>query len=186
MVRASCTVIRAEAGHAQPSLVHEPVHPSLAALFYSARPGAAYARGCKISPMMIQRGSTRTRTLLQARIDFNGGLTTIECTVRDLSETGARLEVPASVALPARFQLSVPKLGRKYQAYTKWQRSGFVGIAFEQQASAAGSSEQDPEQRVAKLEAEVAKLRRVVEAIRADPSQARLLLEKFELAPTGL
>ena len=62
------------------------------------------------------RSAPRLRTLLLARAEFNGGATTVECTVRDLSETGARIQVPSSAVLPPRFTLFVPKHGRRYDA----------------------------------------------------------------------
>nr|WP_281411558.1 PilZ domain-containing protein [Enterovirga sp. DB1703] len=122
----------------------------------------------------------RLRTLLMARAEFNGGATTVDCTVRDLSESGARLQVPGSAVLPPRFVLFVPKHGRRYDAEIRWQRDGFIGIEFVRDEAEAQGGHQEGE-RVAKLEAEVARLRRLIEAIRADPSQARLLVERFDL-----
>ena len=126
------------------------------------------------------RSTPRIRTLLQARIEFNAGATTVECTVRDLSESGARLQVPDSVVLPPKFTLFVPKHGRRYNALLRWHRQGYVGVEFEG-AHGADTATEDDEGRIARLEAEVARLRRVIEAVRADPSQARLLVERFDL-----
>ena len=131
----------------------------------------------------FDRSAPRTRTLLQARIEFLGGATTVECTVRDLSDSGARLQVGESVVIPSKFTLFVPKHGRRYHALLRWHRGGFAGVEFESdQVSSTGAG--DPDSRVAKLEAEVGRLRRVIEAIRADPSQARLLLERLDLGST--
>ena len=132
----------------------------------------------------FDRSAPRTRTLLQARIEFHGGATTVDCTVRDLSESGARLQVGESVVIPSKFTLFVPKHSRRYHALLRWHRGGYAGVEFESE-QASSSGEADPESRLAKLEAEVARLRRVIEAIRADPSQARLLLERFDLGSTS-
>jgi hypothetical protein len=127
-----------------------------------------------------ERSTPRIRTLLRARVEYNGGATTVECTVRDLSDAGARLQIPESVVLPPNFTLFVPKHGRRYTAVLRWLRQGFAGVEFQNENSSA-ASDGDGDSRVAKLEAEVARLRRVIEAIRADPSQARLLVERFDL-----
>ena len=131
----------------------------------------------------FDRTAPRTRTLLQARIEFNGGATTVDCTVRDLSDAGARLQVAESVVIPSKFTLYVPKHSRRYHALLRWHRGGFAGVEFETEQKPEGEKS-DPESRVAKLEAEVARVRRVLEAIRADPSQARLLVERFDLGST--
>ena len=133
----------------------------------------------------VDRSAPRTRTLLQARIEYNNGATTVDCTVRDLSGAGARLQVPDSAVLPPRFTLYVPKHGRHYQALLRWHRGGFAGVEFETE-DLSGGGDHDPGSRVAKLEAEVARLRHMIEAIRADPSQARLLLERFDLGSTSI
>jgi hypothetical protein len=125
------------------------------------------------------RSAPRLRTLLLARAEFNGGATTVECTVRDLSETGARIQVPSSAVLPPKFTLFVPKHGRRYDAVIRWQREGFIGIEFDNHESQHGGEHHEGE-KLERLEAEVARLRRVIEAIRADPSQARLLVERFD------
>lgn len=132
------------------------------------------------------RAAQRVRTLLLARIEFNGGATTVECTVRDLSDQGARLQVPGSAVLPPRFTVFVPKQGRRYDANLRWQRDGFVGVAFDPASGTHSEGDEHEGDRIARLEAEIARLRRVIEAIRADPSQARLLLERFDTSSHAL
>ena len=132
-----------------------------------------------ITNVETARTAQRTRTLLRARIDFNGGMSTLECAVRDLSETGARIELGDSVAMPGKFRLFIPKHQRSYEAETRWHRGNSVGIEFVN-APQQGASRDTEEGRVIKLEAEVAKLRKLVEEIRADPSRARQLLENHD------
>ena len=109
----------------------------------------------------------------------------MDCTVRDLSDTGARLQVGESVVIPSKFTLFVPKHSRRYSAVLRWHRGGFAGVEFESDQPSAIEAA-DPESRVVRLEAEVSRLRHMIEAIRADPSQARLLLERFDLGSTAL
>jgi diguanylate cyclase (GGDEF)-like protein len=51
---------------------------------------------------------TRRRVLKGGRIAFNGGRSTMDCTIRTLSETGAGIDFISTVDLPDRFQLHVP------------------------------------------------------------------------------
>lgn len=49
----------------------------------------------------------RRRVLKAGRIAFNGGRSTIDCTVRSLSETGAGLDVASSAGIPDQFKLHI-------------------------------------------------------------------------------
>jgi len=48
----------------------------------------------------------RRKTLKGGRIAFHHGSSTINCTIRDLSPGGARLEVTSSVGIPDEFTLA--------------------------------------------------------------------------------
>ncbi|BAT58116.1 putative diguanylate cyclase YegE [Variibacter gotjawalensis] len=48
------------------------------------------------------------RVLKAGQISFNAGNSTIDCTVRQLSDTGARIEVFDSVGVPQQFKLRIP------------------------------------------------------------------------------
>lgn len=125
-----------------------------------------------------ERAQARTRTLLRGRIEYNEGRASLDCLIRDISASGARLEVSDLVSLPLSFRLYVPKHDRRYHATMRWRRDGQVGIEFAGHHQADPEAEADPEKTIARLQAEVTKLRGLVEAIRADPSKARLLLDE--------
>lgn len=127
--------------------------------------------------MSTERQAPRVRTLIQGRIEFNSGASSLNCLVRDLSDVGAKLEFSDSVALPAVFLLHVAKYQRCYRARERWHRTGYVGVEFEANRSGIKPESADQESEVARLKAELARLRNLLEEIRADPSKARLLLE---------
>ncbi len=53
-----------------------------------------------------QRAAPRRRVLLTAKLVCDGGWKALDCTVRDLSESGARVEIGGGVlAVPQRFDL---------------------------------------------------------------------------------
>jgi PilZ domain len=74
------------------------------------------------------RAKPRLKSLIAATIVYNNGQCTLDCVIRNISETGAKLSVPASVALPDRFDLTVPQRSATYRAHIAWQRPGEIGV----------------------------------------------------------
>ena len=72
--------------------------------------------------MNENRISERTRTFLKGRIEYSNGQVSMDCLIRDLSETGARVAVSDSVTLPDHFRLFIPKTNRWMNARTRWRR----------------------------------------------------------------
>ena len=110
---------------------------------------------------MEHRTATRSRSVLKAQIRYNSGLMSAPCVVRDISETGARLELAGDLALPDQFDLHIDKKNATRPALVRWQRAREFGVVFEDAAEAAAPAARDEllAQRVARLEAEVAELR---------------------------
>lgn len=54
------------------------------------------------------RTAERVRTLRAARIVWDNAQRTINCTIRDMSRTGARIELTDMVALPETFDIQLP------------------------------------------------------------------------------
>ncbi|HEV7277210.1 MAG TPA: PilZ domain-containing protein [Devosiaceae bacterium] len=75
------------------------------------------------------RGVPRHRTLKGARIVFNGGRSTIDCTVRNLSVAGAKLDVASVVGVPDSFDLAMGDELRPCRII--WRTSGQMGVEFE-------------------------------------------------------
>jgi hypothetical protein len=97
---------------------------------------------------------------LPARIAFgeNGALST-QCTVTQLSSTGARLNVPASTTLPDRFELSVPQRNLATRVRLVWRKGDLAGVQFDGQPAEEGAGPEDLHARIRELEAANAKLR---------------------------
>ena len=107
-----------------------------------------------------ERQAPRERTFLPARIAFgeNGALST-QCTVTQLSATGARLSVPASTTLPDRFELSVPQRNLMKRVQLVWRKGDLAGVHFDEQPGEEAAGPIDLQARVRELEAQNAKLR---------------------------
>lgn len=76
-----------------------------------------------------QRQSARQRTLKGGRIVVNNGFSTFQCTVRNMSESGARLVVTSVVGIPDAFQLAMDD-GRKFDCTIAWRKETELGVKF--------------------------------------------------------
>ena len=54
----------------------------------------------------------------------------VNCVIRDLSATGAKLEVPAMVKLPQAFNLMLLKTNSSRHVLLKWRKGDFAGVQF--------------------------------------------------------
>ena len=122
------------------------------------------------------RVAPRLRTLLPALIERSDGAGQLQCLIRDLSDTGAKLQISEAVTLPTNFRVSIPKLNRQHEARIRWRRGDMMGIEFDPDAAPQRAARAN-ETLILRLEAENARLRRLLQAVRADPSNARLILD---------
>lgn len=74
--------------------------------------------------------SERTRCCIGAKIVFNDGLSSIDCIIRNMSASGARLEVDGSIAVPQDFELEMPSQGVTRRVSARWRDVNAVGIEF--------------------------------------------------------
>ena len=72
----------------------------------------------------------RRRVLKAGKIVFSNLGASIDVTIRDMSDGGARLRVPPNIALPKLFNLLVVSDGMLFPAEIRWHRGGSVGIKF--------------------------------------------------------
>ena len=75
------------------------------------------------------RVAARHRVLKAGTISFGGG--GIDCTVRNLSETGAALEVVTPLFIPDRFTLIIPTDQLKRPCHIVWRKEKRMGVAFD-------------------------------------------------------
>ena len=79
--------------------------------------------------MECNRIATRRRVLKAGSIQFGGGA--IDCTVRNISETGAALEVVTPLFIPDRFTLAVQTDQLKRPCRIVWRKERRIGVTFE-------------------------------------------------------
>ena len=108
-----------------------------------------------------QRVAPRMRTLIAAKISFNNGQSTLDCLIRNLSDTGAKLIVSAAIALADSFDLLIPQKSVTRRVRIVWRRGEEMGVRFDE--GAPRSESRDPDagaltRRMRELAAEVARL----------------------------
>jgi hypothetical protein len=77
-----------------------------------------------------RRNSERKRTLLQGRVVFNNRFSTIACTVKDLSGTGAQIVFEHPTEIPRQVELEVPSRGLAVRCEVRWSRDKRHGLMF--------------------------------------------------------
>ncbi len=75
-----------------------------------------------------RRAEVRHRTLKGGLIVFNGGRSTIDCRVRNLSPIGAKLEVAAILGIPDSFELAFG--GETLACRVIWRTLRELGVEF--------------------------------------------------------
>lgn len=100
--------------------------------------------------------ATRSRTYLQGKLVYGDGILapddafTLDCTIRDLSESGAKITLAKHQSLPDDLYLIVVKHAVAYKAKVVWQKFPVRGLTFTKRYDLAEA-----------LPAEVAFLRRL-------------------------
>ncbi|MBH5370336.1 PilZ domain-containing protein [Bradyrhizobium glycinis] len=75
-----------------------------------------------------RRDKARHRVLKAGTIEFGGGA--IDCTVRNLSDTGAALGVTSPVGIPDHFTLFVQADHRHLPCTVVWRKEKRIGVRF--------------------------------------------------------
>jgi PilZ domain len=82
----------------------------------------------KLDSMDEHRIASRHRVLKAGTIEFGGGA--IDCTVRNMSATGAALGVTSPLGIPAQFTLVTD--GNHLPCRVVWRKEKRIGVTFDQ------------------------------------------------------
>jgi len=77
-----------------------------------------------------RRKVPRRRVLKEGKIVYADGLRVLDCTIRDISESGARLLIANTVGLPDAFLLYEKSSGVLHPATIAWRQANAIGVTF--------------------------------------------------------
>lgn len=77
-----------------------------------------------------KRRAVRHRVLKEGKIVLNNNWSVVDCCVRDISETGARLRCKDQAAVPTEFRLVLTGDNTLRECCVVWRRDDFIGVQF--------------------------------------------------------
>ena len=111
-----------------------------------------------------RRKQSRGKSFLQGRVYYNGRRSSADCIVRDITEAGARLKFADSPAVPEVFELHIPNKQESFRAHVIWNHGSEIGVMFEAPGTPDGELVSGLVERVARLERELATLKRRIDS----------------------
>ena len=116
-----------------------------------------------------RRRISRQKSFLRGMIYFNNRRNAVDCLIRDISPYGARLIFSDAVTTPDVFELYIPQKEQTLRINVIWRHGQEVGVAFAQATHLDPVAEPgDLAERVARLEMEIAGLKRILKKIKTD------------------
>ena len=76
-----------------------------------------------------KRVAARKRVLKTGYIVFSDNVPKLECTVRNISETGASIQVSTTIGIPSSFDVIID--GARRNCLSVWRTDTKIGIAFQ-------------------------------------------------------
>jgi PilZ domain-containing protein len=129
-------------------------------------------------PRAVERRKVaRQKSFLRGMIYFNNRRNVVDCLVRDISAYGARLIFSDAVTTPDLLDLYIPQKEQTLRVNVVWRHGEEVGVVFPQAAPMDPAGETaDPgssagpalAERVARLEIEIAGLKRILKKMKTD------------------
>jgi hypothetical protein len=111
-----------------------------------------------------KRVSNRRRVFFQGYIIHPQSKSRIDCIVRDVSETGAKLRFRCPPCITGGLELHIPAKGKIVQTNVIWTDDAEIGVSFDGLAGIFDPpvDNEDLAKRLALLEGEIAKLKQVL------------------------
>lgn len=121
-------------------------------------------------PPEAPQPALRTRTFLKGIVYYDNRRVTIDCTVRDLSDTGARIVFPALVTVPDNIELYIPQKETILPARVRRRNECEIGVSFQDQRSGEPRRAIDGNiaERVTKIESELIAMKRLLKKLQAE------------------
>ena len=88
-----------------------------------------------------RRPEARKRVLLSGLIVYGHGAVTCDCTIKNLSTSGARIRLPYLLALPDRFHVINVRQGVAHNARIVWNKGLDLGLKLDTTISLAANTD---------------------------------------------
>ena len=93
--------------------------------------------------MRDRRQSERLPSILEGRIVLGRDAPHLQCTLRDISSTGARIWLPAAIELPQQFELRIPALEQTMPVQLMWSNGKTHGVMFQEELQGLPANSDD-------------------------------------------
>jgi hypothetical protein len=93
--------------------------------------------------MQDRRESVRDKVFLGGVAEINQAGSSMDCVVRNFSDSGACVEFDSAKPIPEQVNLTISRKGRSYLARAIWRQANRVGLAFLTMISDAPESDLD-------------------------------------------
>ena len=108
--------------------------------------------------MQDRRERARDKVFMGGVAEINERGSTMDCVVRNFSETGACVEFDSAARIPEKMQVTIARKGRAFLAKIIWRQANRVGLAF--RTMVTDSSESDLDARLRRSEKKKRQLQR--------------------------
>ena len=115
--------------------------------------------------MNERRTARRMKSFLRGFVYVDKERGACSCLIRDMNEQGARIIFSEAITLPNIISLHIPQKDQTLRARVSWRRGDDTGLAFTTEAADMPGRE-ELMARVAQLEGEILKLRRVLKKLK--------------------
>ena len=133
-----------------------------------------YDRLCELR-MTDKRQASRQKSFLRGFAYFGHSSSAVDCLVRDISDTGARLKFSTPPAFTENLELHIPVKGSRFRSKVQWRSGDEIGVVFEIAAVPSpniSSKDADLANRVAQLEAEITLLKSFLKRLEDKAAQS--------------
>lgn len=90
------------------------------------------------------RHALRRRAFIAAKIVYQNGAVAVDCVIRNISATGAKIDVSESIVLPSHFDIVIPQKNVSHRAELRWRHGGETGVAFLDVPEGEGDADRHP------------------------------------------
>jgi hypothetical protein len=85
-----------------------------------------------------RRRATRQKSFLRGCLHFNNRRSSLDCLIRDISASGARLIFSDTVTIPDVVDLYIPQKEQTLRSQVHWRHGDEIGVAFVHGAQSSG------------------------------------------------